>query len=67
MLWNVPGHTSVRVKNGLRSNTYKPVDYDGLRELANQKRLAGQASLFKVKEIHQVKPLYNTSHVLHLA
>jgi hypothetical protein len=40
--------------NGIRSNKYKPVDYDKLRLLAAEKKFAAHKSLLKVKKIEQL-------------
>ena len=38
----------MRMKEGVGSNKYQPVDYDQLRAIAATKKLAGQESLIKV-------------------
>ena len=40
--------------NGVRSNKYKPVDYDKLRLLAAEKKFSAHKSLLKVKKIEQL-------------
>ncbi|KAJ8314064.1 hypothetical protein KUTeg_008625 [Tegillarca granosa] len=45
---------ALRATNGIRSNKYKPVDYDKLKALAAEKKFSSHKTLLKVKKIEQM-------------
>lgn len=50
--------------NGIKSNKYKPVDYDKLRLLAAEKKFAAHKSLLKVKKIEQLSKQSKENNLL---
>lgn len=54
----------VQAKTGLLSGKIKPVDYDSLRALAAEKRVAGKVALVKVKKLQDLSKFRKEQNVM---